>query len=92
MASNRTSNGPIPPTSSIRLWSVVAIASSDRRLAVDVPPDLPLIHVDPVLVQQALIQIFDNAVKYSVANSQIAVAAHTHDGQLISASPIRAPV
>ena len=38
---------------------------SDHRLAIDVPPDLPLIHVDPVLVQQALVQIFDNAVKYS---------------------------
>ena len=33
----------------------------------DLPPDLPLIHVDPVLVQQALVQIFDNAVKYSDA-------------------------
>jgi two-component system sensor histidine kinase KdpD len=56
---------------------------ADRRLAVDLPPDLPLIHVDPVLVQQALVQIFDNAVKYSAAGSQIAVAARTRDGQLI---------
>ncbi len=55
----------------------------DRRLAVDLPADLPLIHVDPVLVQQALIQIFDNAVKYSASNSQIAVAARASDGRLI---------
>ena len=55
---------------------------SDHRLALDVPPDLPLIHVDPVLVQQALVQIFDNAVKYSEANSRIEVAARTRDGQL----------
>ena len=55
----------------------------DRRLAVDLPPDLPLIHVDPVLVQQALIQIFDNAVKYSATGTQIAVDAHTRDGRLI---------
>jgi two-component system, OmpR family, sensor histidine kinase KdpD len=34
-------------------------------------------------VQQALVQIFDNAVKYSAAGSQIAVAARTRDGQLI---------
>src|SRR4249919_2981656 len=54
----------------------------DRRLAVDLPPDLPLIHVDPVLVQQALVQIFDNAVKYSESNSRIEVAARTRDGQL----------
>jgi two-component system sensor histidine kinase KdpD len=42
-----------------------------------------LIHVDPVLVQQALIQIFDNAVKYSVSDSRIAVDASTRDGRLI---------
>ena len=56
---------------------------ADRHLIVDLPADLPLIHVDPVLVQQALIQIFDNAVKYSLSGSQIAVNAHTHDGHLI---------
>lgn len=55
---------------------------SDRRLLVDVPPDLPLIHVDPVLIQQALVQIFDNAVKYSEPDSQIKVAARTQDGCL----------
>jgi two-component system sensor histidine kinase KdpD len=55
----------------------------DRRLAVDLPSDLPLIQVDPVLVQQALIQIFDNAVKYSVSGSRIAVDAGTRDGRLI---------
>ncbi|HEY8273709.1 MAG TPA: DUF4118 domain-containing protein [Pseudolabrys sp.] len=55
---------------------------SDHRLTINVPPDLPLIHVDPVLVQQALVQIFDNAVKYSEPNSQIEVAARTQDGHL----------
>lgn len=55
---------------------------SDRRLVIDVPPDLPLIHVDPVLVQQALVQIFDNAVKYSQPGSQIKVSARTEDSRL----------
>jgi len=56
---------------------------ADRHLVVDLPADLPLIYVDPVLVQQALIQIFDNAVKYSVAGSRIAVDARTREGHLI---------
>jgi two-component system, OmpR family, sensor histidine kinase KdpD len=56
---------------------------ADRRLAMDLAPDLPLIHVDPVLVQQAMIQIFDNAVKYSGPNSQIAIVARTREGRLI---------
>lgn len=56
---------------------------ADRRLVVDLPSDLPLIHVDPVLVQQALVQIFDNAVKYSASSSQIAVTARMPNGRLV---------
>jgi two-component system sensor histidine kinase KdpD len=56
---------------------------SDRRIVLNLPNDLPLIHVDPVLVQQALVQIFDNAVKYSPAGSQITVAARARDGHMI---------
>jgi two-component system sensor histidine kinase KdpD len=56
---------------------------ADHRIVLDLPGDLPLVHVDPVLVQQALVQIFDNAVKYSPAGSQIAVAVRTRDGRMI---------
>ncbi|HZL62719.1 MAG TPA: DUF4118 domain-containing protein [Pseudolabrys sp.] len=56
---------------------------ADHRIVLNLPNDLPLIHVDPVLVQQALVQIFDNAVKYSAAGSQIAVAARARDGRMI---------
>ncbi len=56
---------------------------ANRRLVLNMPADLPLIHVDSVLVQQALVQIFDNAVKYSDAGSQITVAARARDGRMI---------
>lgn len=56
---------------------------SDRRMVLNLPGDLPLIHVDSVLVQQALVQIFDNAVKYSPSGSQITLAARARDGRLI---------
>lgn len=56
---------------------------SDRRIVLNLPADLPLIHVDPVLVEQALVQLFDNAVKYSHAGSQIAVTARARDGRMI---------
>ena len=56
---------------------------SARALTIDLPRDLPLVHVDPVLVTQALVQIFDNAVKYSDAGSRIALKARAHDGELI---------
>jgi two-component system sensor histidine kinase KdpD len=48
---------------------------SGHRLALDMDSNLPLIYVDPVLVEQAFVQIVDNAAKYSPAGSPITVAA-----------------
>ena len=56
---------------------------TDRHVALNMPRDLPLVQVDPVLVQQALVQIFDNAVKYSQPGSQISLAARARDGHMI---------
>jgi two-component system, OmpR family, sensor histidine kinase KdpD len=55
---------------------------AQRKLALDLPQDLPLIRVDPILVQQALVQILDNAVKYSAAGSEIAVTVRSEEGRL----------
>jgi two-component system sensor histidine kinase KdpD len=55
----------------------------DRNVALDLPQDLPMVRVDAVLVQQALVQIIDNAVKYSSAGSRIAIAAEPHEGHLL---------
>ncbi len=54
----------------------------NHRLILDLAADLPLVRVDPVLIQQALVQIFDNAVKYSRIGSPITVAARTTEGRL----------
>jgi two-component system, OmpR family, sensor histidine kinase KdpD len=56
---------------------------TDRNVVLDLPADLPLIRVDPVLVQQALVQVFDNAVKYSTSSSTIAVSARASDDRLV---------
>jgi two-component system, OmpR family, sensor histidine kinase KdpD len=56
---------------------------SNHRVTLNMPSDLPLIHVDPVLVKQALVQIFDNAAKYSPLGSQIVVAARARDGRMV---------
>jgi two-component system sensor histidine kinase KdpD len=55
---------------------------SQRKLVVELPHDLPLIRVDPILVQQALVQILDNAVKYSPVGSGISVTMCAEDGHL----------
>ena len=46
-----------------------------RPLTVDVPPDLPLVPMDFVLTAQVLVNLLDNAFKYSPANAQIEVRA-----------------
>ena len=56
---------------------------SERTLAIDLPQDLPLIHVDAVLVQQALVQIIDNAVKYSQEGTRITISAQAHGDRLL---------
>jgi two-component system sensor histidine kinase KdpD len=54
-----------------------------RRLRLDLAADLPLIRVDPILVQQALVQIIDNAVKYSQIDSPIILSARVEDRRMI---------
>jgi two-component system sensor histidine kinase KdpD len=51
-----------------------------HRVALDVEKDLPLIYVDAALLEQAFVQVLDNATKYSPAGSTIAVSAR-RDGQ-----------
>src|SRR4051812_36020698 len=46
-----------------------------HQLTLDMDSNLPFIYVDPVLVQQAFVQIVDNAAKYSPVGSTINVSA-----------------
>ena len=55
----------------------------NHRIKLDVGRNLPLVHVDPVLVEQALGQIIANAVKFSPPASTIQIAANTENQQLI---------
>jgi two-component system sensor histidine kinase KdpD len=48
---------------------------SGHNVSLDMDSNLPLIYVDPVMVEQAFVQIVDNAAKYSCAGSPITVAA-----------------
>jgi two-component system sensor histidine kinase KdpD len=62
-----------------------AIASQRRKLSghelkVRVSDDLPLVSVDPVLMEQALGQLLDNAAKYSSVGSAIQVEACSRGG------------
>jgi two-component system sensor histidine kinase KdpD len=48
----------------------------DSRVVVQVPNELPLVLVDFVLIVQVLVNLLDNAIKYSPADALIEIAAH----------------
>src|SRR3954453_7595506 len=48
---------------------------ADHKVVLDMDSTLPFIYVDPVLVQQAFVQIVDNAAKYSPGGSAIDISA-----------------
>lgn len=56
-----------------------------RKLEVFLAPNLPLVYVDSVLIEQALGQVLDNAIKYSPPSTAIAVEGRrTHDDVTIT--------
>lgn len=58
--------------------AAAALKQKERRLAghrvrVDMAGDIPLVHVDSALIEQALGQLLENAAKYSPAGSEIKI-------------------
>jgi two-component system sensor histidine kinase KdpD len=51
-----------------------------REVIVRLPPDLPLVPFDSVLVEQVLINLLENATKYSPVGTPIEIGARMHDG------------
>jgi two-component system, OmpR family, sensor histidine kinase KdpD len=67
-----------------------ALEHRKRRLAghpvtLDLHPNLPIVRVDPAQVEQALVQILDNAAKYSPDGAPIRVAARTSGAAVLLA-------
>jgi two-component system sensor histidine kinase KdpD len=52
----------------------------DRPLKVEVSSDLPLVKADFVVLEQVLVNLLDNAIKYSDAGSEICISA-SHDNK-----------
>jgi two-component system sensor histidine kinase KdpD len=44
-----------------------------HRVEVDIPPDLPMVTVDPVLFEQVLFNLLDNAGKYAPAGTTVRI-------------------
>ena len=60
------------------------LGAGDRiAITVDVPPDLPLVHVDRMLVARAIINILENALHAMPGGGSLTVAAAADDGRLV---------
>jgi two-component system sensor histidine kinase KdpD len=53
-----------------------------HTVRVEIPADLPLVHVDGVLLEQLLINLLENVVRYTPPGSQIEISARREGKQL----------
>jgi two-component system sensor histidine kinase KdpD len=53
-----------------------------RPVTTHLPPDLPLVQLDPVLIEQVLVNLLDNTIKYTPAGSPIEIFASLQDGSV----------
>jgi two-component system sensor histidine kinase KdpD len=54
-----------------------------HRVTVDIAPDLPLVRVDAVLLEQVLFNLLDNAAKYAPTASRIALQARPERNSVV---------
>ncbi len=55
----------------------------NSRLKIDIPADLPLVKTDSALIEHVIINLLENAVKYSPSDEEITIAVQQHDKELL---------
>jgi two-component system sensor histidine kinase KdpD len=55
---------------------------ADRRVSVDLAENLPLVRADPQLLHHCLINLIDNAARYSAADGSIAIKGSVERGEV----------
>lgn len=53
-----------------------------RRVTVNIPPDLPLVAIDDVLIEQVFVNLLENAIKYTPPDSAIRILVSATDQRL----------
>ncbi len=84
----RLESGPLRPKTSLTDVSDVIGTTLERarkildnhQVVIDLAPDLPMLDIDPVLMEQVLFNLLDNAAKYAPPGSRIDIRALRDDG------------
>ena len=72
----------------------VRLLFAPGQLHVELPPDpatLPWVHVDPILVEQVLLNLLENAAKYSPAGAPVTVRVKAHGSEMMLEVEDRGP-
>jgi two-component system, OmpR family, sensor histidine kinase KdpD len=66
-------------------------ALAERGLTIELPPDLPLVPLDDVLVEQVLLNLLDNACRYTPPGAPISIRAWAEPGEVVVEVADRGP-
>jgi two-component system, OmpR family, sensor histidine kinase KdpD len=66
-------------------------ALGSRPLEVHLPTDMPLLKLDAVMIGQVLVNLIENALKYTPAGSPLEIGAEVSDGEVTVAVADRGP-
>jgi two-component system sensor histidine kinase KdpD len=58
-------------------------ALAPYRVATDFKPDIHLLYVDPILIEQVVVNVLDNAAKYSPSGETIQIRGFELDGKVV---------
>ncbi|WP_460152130.1 DUF4118 domain-containing protein [Pseudomonas sp. S2_B07] len=78
LARDWVSPADIVASSLNRLRAVLA----PLQVSTDVPPELPLLYVHAALIEQALVNVLENAARFSPAHGRLQLRAGVEDGEL----------
>jgi len=54
-----------------------------HRVEVNLPEDLPHVHIDGVLIGQVLVNLLENAAKYTPAGTVVSISAEAHPDEVV---------